>query len=233
MSLLATIRPAIKRIGDEHVRLSNDDGLDLEKFFVCPPLSTSKRVSEESGETDEQTETKHVALADLLDATENVLLLGPPESGKTTLIHYAALKTATGLTATPRLPLRAKFYDFQKGRSAIWRAVRAYANEISDGKIAAKVIETTPILLFVDDVIAGDDLHLAYLLSLVKEAPNIRWVFCADGNTRLTNVSAENERRMEDFTTVSIGDLPRASIRKLSAQWCAIGGFNWRMQMRH
>jgi len=145
--------------------------------------------------------------------------LGRPEAGKTTLIHYMALKLVTDVVAVPRLPLRAKFYDFQRGNQAIWRAVRAYANEISNGKITPRIIQDIPLVIFVDEVVQGDDTQLAFLLSLIKDSKNVRWVLVANGYSQLANVSAENERMLESFTTVSINELSRSSIRKLSAQW--------------
>ncbi|MBY3043685.1 metallophosphoesterase [Rhizobium leguminosarum] len=221
MALLATVRPAIKRLGDEHVRLASDDSakLDLEQHFICPPLSRPKPITEDESSSKDEGGSEDLTIIDLLDAEENILLLGPPESGKTTVIHYAALKAVTEPLKTPRLPLRAKFYDFQKGKNSIWRAVRPYANEISDGRITAKLIEQTPILLFVDEVVPGDDQQLAFILGLMNDAPNVRWVLVSDGSTRLTTVSAENEARLSGFSTVSLNELSRSSIRRLSAQW--------------
>ncbi|MBG6202694.1 putative MPP superfamily phosphohydrolase [Labrenzia sp. EL_13] len=221
MALIATVRPAIKRLGDDHVRLASDDlnQHDIERHFICPPLSRPRSVAEDEDSEQGEAGAEDITVEELLETDENVILIGPPESGKTSLIHYVALKAVTEPPKTPRLPLRAKFYDFQKGRNSIWRAVRYYANEISDGRINSKLIEDVPILLFVDEVVPSDDKQLEFILNLIKDTPNIRLILVADGNTRLTSVSSKNEDRLSNFSSVVLCELPRSSIRQLSAQW--------------
>ncbi|RYZ92735.1 MAG: hypothetical protein EOP06_03375 [Proteobacteria bacterium] len=221
MALLATVRPSIKRLGDEHIRLAGDEGsVALDKHFIVPPLTKPKRVSDyDKPENDDDERSEDYSISDLLEADTNFILLGKPEAGKTALIHYMALKLVTDSFSTPRLPLRAKFYDFQRGNQPIWRAVRAYANEISDGKITAGMVQRIPLVIFVDEVVQGDDGQLSYLLGLIKETKNIRWILLANGYGQLATVSAENEKKLASFTTVSINELSRGSIRKLSAQW--------------
>ncbi|MDF8357568.1 hypothetical protein [Ensifer adhaerens] len=221
MALLATVRPVIKRLGDEHVRLADEAGaVVLDKHFIPPPLTKPKRVSDyDKPEGEDQDDTGEYSIKDLLESDANCIILGRPEAGKTTLIHYMALRLVTDVPSVPRLPLRAKFYDFSKGNNAIWRAIRAYANEISDGKITPRMIQNLPLVIFVDEVVQGDDEQLAFLLSLIKDSKNIRWVLVANGYSQLANVSAENEKKLKEFTTVSINELSRSSIRKMSAQW--------------
>lgn len=224
MALLATVRPGIKRLGDDHVRLAGDasSNVDLDKHFICPPLEKTKRVSDEAQEDPSEKSDNRVDLQVLLEGSENTLLLGPSESGKTSLIHYTAYKCASNQLDNPRLPLRGRFFDFKKGDRAIWRAVRAYANEISDGKISAKVIGTIPCLILVDDVDLGSDEQLSLVLDLIDTSENCRWILVAKGSGTSTAISAENQVRMEGFQTISIKELSRAAIRQLSAQWMGV-----------
>jgi len=221
MALLAAVRPSVKRLGDEHVRLTSDENikLDLEKHFVCPPLTRPRRISEEESDLGDEARSDELTLIDLLNSDENLVIVGPSESGKTSLIHYAALKSLEASVTNKRLPLRARFHDFQRGKNVIWRAVRAYANEISDAKISSSHIEKLPILLFVDEVAAWNDDQLSFVLDEIAPYKNIRLILVADGRGSLNNVSAKNEEKLKDFNTVSVNDLSRSTIRRLSAQW--------------
>lgn len=219
MALLATVRPEIKRLGDEHVRLATDESVqvDLEQHFICPPLSKPKSMISE-GVDSQPSADEELVVKDLLDTDQNIILTGSAESGKTSIIHYMALKAATSALTTPRLPLRAKFSDFQNSRSPVWKAVRPYANEISDGKITARMVGETPILLFVDEVSLDDSPQLELIAKLVGTEKHIKWVLVADdGKARAQ--SKEIRDALDQMLEVKIGELTRFNIRNLSAQW--------------
>lgn len=220
MALLATVRPEIKRLGDEHVRLTNDDSvkIDLEQHFICPPLSRPKRILDDSDKDTAEDQEEALTVQDVLDMEDNILLVGPPESGKTSVIHYAALKAVTDPLITPRLPLRAKFSDFEKARAPIWKAARPYANEISDGRITSRMVSETPILLFVDEVDFSNEDQLEIVLDLIESEKNIKWILVADDNQAQPK-SSKNEERLAKLSKIKISELTRSEIRLLSAQW--------------
>jgi len=66
MALLATVRPAIKRLGDEHVRLADESGgVVLDKHFIPPPLTKPRRVSDyDKPEGDEDDKSEEYSISD-------------------------------------------------------------------------------------------------------------------------------------------------------------------------
>ena len=77
------------------------------------------------------------------------MIIGRSESGKTSLAHYLAVRAAAGETDAQRLPLMGKFLDLKKGDHPLWRLLRGYANEISDGSITRAFLERDRLLVLV------------------------------------------------------------------------------------
>lgn len=211
--LMAKVRPAIRRLGNDHVRLASDDSseIDIETHFVCPPLELTER-NNLLGDRDFDDKSKKVVLSEILRTDKNIIVSGRPESGKTSIAHFAALQVSLGQADEGRVPLLAKFYDFQRGRSPLWRAVRDYANEISDGHITSQHLERHPLFIVVDQVDFSDLQQAEILFGEMKAYPKARWMLIGDG------VVPKGEHT-DLFTEVSVKELPRTSIRTLSAQW--------------
>jgi hypothetical protein len=93
----------------------------------------------------------------ILKSAENITIMGRSELGKTTLAHYMAVKVSEGFGDQARLPLIGKFAELDAKDGTLWRLVRSYASEVSDGSTTRAFVESNPIFAIIDDV----DLFLA------------------------------------------------------------------------
>jgi len=176
--VLLKSKPNIRSLANKHLSLvggSSDQQLDIDSHFVCPGLQHGPgiQISKKSDDKPQQ------QIADLLTNTKPALIFGRAEAGKTSLIHYMAVQVANGHSDEARLPLIANFNDVARGERPLWRLVRDYASEISDNTITRALLEKTPLMVFLDDVVLLDGARLKLLMELIKQHGNVR--ACQEG----------------------------------------------------
>lgn len=217
-TLLARTSPHIRRLGNEHITFSGNigDGFDIERNFICPPLAQDKRTAEFLALPSDE---KQKDVTELLHLSDNLIVGGGNEAGKTSLAHYLALKTARGNADELRLPLVSKFSDFKLGRDTLWRAIKAYANEIGEGRISSTTLTDFPTLIIVDDVDPRDAERFGELLKCINDFPLSRWILLTSEHACdqiVRSLPAEQAKKSKAF---NLRPLPRKSIRVLSARW--------------
>lgn len=221
-ALLKT-RPNIRSLANQHISLvggASDQPLDIDMHYVCPGLRRGQTI--ELNNEVEITAAEEVARA--LTGQSSIAIVGRPESGKTSLAHYMAVRAATGGADQPRLPLIGNFVDLRKGERPFWRFIRDYANEISDSSLNRTALERMPLLVLVDNVDLLDAIRLALLKILIEENKNVRWILLTNSVPGGLSLTALIKEHLSDFEFYTIRELSRSSIRALSASWLPAGG---------
>jgi predicted MPP superfamily phosphohydrolase len=220
---LLRARPKIRSLANQHISLVSGQGeqpLDIDAHYVCPGLRRGQTIELNRDEKVTAAEETAHALAE----AKSLVIVGSPESGKTSLGHYLAVCTASGNADQARLPLFGNFIDLKKGERPFWRLVRNYANEISDGSLTRTALESMPLLVLVDDVDPLDAQRLTLLKELIERHKNVRWVLLTNSLPGGLSFSAVVSEHLPNFEFYSIRELSRQSIRALSATWLPSGG---------
>jgi hypothetical protein len=105
---LSQARPLIRRKADCQINFAittaGEAGFGIEEAFVCPTL-TKHSASDNILTAGTKKSHQAVAVEELLRSREHIIITGQPESGRTSLIHYLAVRVAEGLWDTPRIPV--------------------------------------------------------------------------------------------------------------------------------
>lgn len=222
--LLARVSPMIRKLANDHLSLATDNSrvADIEEEFVAPPLSKYSSADEFIGVPGTASPVETLSIPDVLSSTENTLIAGPPESGKTSIAHALAISAARGKGDRLRLPVRFMFAAIEAGKHSLWRAARPYLNEVSDASLNATDLERYDLLALVDNVDPGDASRMSLLADLMKSTPNAKWVLFAEQRSRTLDKPLLQLVEDNKLLVLVIRPLPRTSIRALSASWTGI-----------
>jgi predicted MPP superfamily phosphohydrolase len=212
--LLIRAKVGTRLLANNHISLVGESGeqLNIEKHFECPELvrgSISFSPAPLQGEPKEQVEV-------LLRSEKSIVIVGGPESGKTTFAHYLAVQVSNGAADCGRLPLIGRFTDLQKGDHALWRLLRNYANEISDNSITRATLENEKVLAIIDDLDLFDMHRLEILTSLIAAHANVRWILLVKNPAGSVSLQPIIDKHFLNVEVVTIQGLTRSAVRALS-----------------
>lgn len=219
-AILRRVKHQIKVRANAHISLvqSESSMSDIDIHFVPPPLSIE--LEEDFLPRSVGIDADETTIDAALSKKESLAIVGRPESGKTSVAHYIAVKTSLGNSDIARLPLIGRFQNLkaQRGEHLLWQLFRDYAHEISDDTLTRADVEKNPLLAIVDGVDLLDDERMKALTELIDSTPNARWVLMVDATTALPT-EKRLSKRLPTFGSYSIKFLSRNSIRALSASW--------------
>jgi len=210
-------RSTIRRAANEHISFTRSGGAqpleEISEAFVCPPLSIHPDTQQLIvGESSAQMEARQVDLDAVLRSPDHVLLLGDDETGRTSLIHFMAVRVSEGVCDESRVPaivstpLIARAGEYE-------RAIKAYYGDIDlSSRDFNQAIKALPWLIFLDDFNAGNSAHLGQLAAIRKTYPNHRLVIVARSN----QIKSIEETVDAAALRIDIGYLSRKNIRQLA-----------------
>lgn len=214
---LRQARPVIRRSANEHISFTRSkDSHDLEEIteaFVCQPLALHLETeSLIGGETDAQRSARELDADAILRSSDDVVLLGDAETGRTSLLHYLAVRASEGVCDKIRIPavvsvpllVRSGGYE---------RAIKGYYSDADFVPSALNsAIKMLPWIVFLDDFNAAKQAHLDELSAARKRFPLHRFVVVTHSSSvRLLETTAGLKP-----VKVDIGYLSRRNIRQLS-----------------
>lgn len=222
--VLREIRPAIRQSAADHMNMIGADTADItdvKEGFVAPPLSV--RSESDAGEESEGApQEEEVKPEDLLRERDNYLITGGRESGKSSLLHYLAVLAAEGNCDKPRIPVILNCSALKTGLYNLKRGVGAYLGGFSQGANFDEFLEQGKFLFLVDDLSSAAQAES--IKKYIETYPDNRWL-CIDrfrvGSMRRRAESAEI---LSTFREVTIGSLPRRSIRAMARRWSPVLG---------
>jgi predicted MPP superfamily phosphohydrolase len=214
-------RPRIRQLAAEHISISDGapgSRLDVRDVFVCPPLRSGRirSVPVVSAELDPDRE---LTVEALIRASSNFIIVGPRESGKSSLAHYMAVLCAEGICDRPRVPVVIDFRQLKLNSHGVRRDIIAYLNEAARRVDLDAALQDGDFIFFVDNFTIRTSAEGAELKKLVEAFSSCRWVCFADAGLGLITQYRDHEFP-SDFREVVIEQLPRRSIRELSRRWC-------------
>jgi len=219
--VLREARPIIRHIAAEQINISESGPgtrLDVKDVFVCPPLRSGRlrSVPVVSGEL---TTDPEISVEDLIREPSNYIIVGPRESGKSSLAHYMAVLCAEGICDRPRVPVVLDFRQLKLNSHGLRRGIMAYLSEAARGVDLNAAVSDGDFIFFLDNFTIRNSAERAELERILEANSSCRWVCFADTTLGLIHQDRGYELP-SGFREGVIEQLPRKSIRELSRRWC-------------
>ena len=212
----------------KYAMLKNIDSYSPDKigdFFVEPIIFEKSEY--ERGELTRKGEKKEdpVPLSDLINAHDNILILGKRECGKTTILQRFGISYANN--ESEKVPIYIDMMRLSKGKDRILLACQNFVfnNVSSDMPIAKNQIrnmlsEGKVICLF-DNVSLTNSDHILWIQNFVKSFPNNRVIFAAEEKFYQTYTLKELPDLGAKYKCVYLEYFGKRQVREMVTKWVA------------
>lgn len=200
-----------------------DEGLadrPISELFVEPRLS---RQSQFIFSPEEDQRAEELATFDEITCgDDNLLILGDPESGKTTLIKQLARLYITDFcnTSRQRVPTIVNFEDIKDSIDRIQREVRKALPDLANMPFSiTDLLKAGSVVLLIDDFDPNERRKTRVLFEFMRTYPRNRFIITAKRDL-LSDVVAES--RLEapvPITSLFLTRPSRGDLRKLLSKW--------------
>ncbi|HHY34671.1 MAG TPA: hypothetical protein GX510_03375 [Firmicutes bacterium] len=142
----------------------------LRQIFVEPPLSESRPMEQN---------VKYVSIQEIVSETTSLCIIGRPESGRTTLLHYIAL--ASNDARPDNLPILINCRDIPKdGLNKVYRAAQDALVAQGIHTNLKETLASGAVTLLIDDLDPKNDTILDALRAFIQEYPKVKIVFSVE-----------------------------------------------------
>ena len=161
----------------------------LDEAFIPPLFSDHSEYEKETvfdqEKGDDTTATEEVELDEICRGTENLLLLGRKECGKTTTIHYLTKYLIRNFNELQKVPILidCRFVNFS-GKDVILRAAMHFINEYCAPEDSFSIDDLWALLqaglctIMFDEFDTVESRHLEKVYAFLEEYSNNRFIFC-------------------------------------------------------
>lgn len=208
-------------------------GRTLQTFndsFVIPELSRYSEYEKETQLERDDTEQEEITLDLICNGTNNVMLLGKKEIGKTTILHYMVKYCMVNFNEIKRVPIviNIQYTDFA-GKDVVVRAAHRFVQEFCDNSVSYSVDEIESLLssglctVMFDDFEMVGPKELRKINDFIKEYPRNRFFF-----SEKEEVSSRGLREVRiepdcDYDIVHICSLTKKQIRTIAEKNALVG----------
>lgn len=161
----------------------------LDEAFIPPLFSDHSEYEKETAFDQEKindiTAAEEVELEEICRGTDNLLLLGRKECGKTTTIHYLTKYLIKNFNELKKVPILidCQFVNFS-GKDVILRAAMLFINEYCAPEDSFSLDDLRSLLqaglctVMFDEFDTVEPRHLEKVYAFVEEYPKNRYIFC-------------------------------------------------------
>lgn len=192
----------------------------IEEVFVEPVLSEkSEYVSESSGKGE------NIGLDELLEDTNNVILLGKKESGKTTILQQIGLKYIDKYSELEIIPIHIDMRYLPKKSDKLTNAVIYFVmkNMFDDATIRKEkikeLIDSGKIVFLIDNIDISNANHTVLLSKFIKENSGNRFILTTKEEFFQSIDVKKLPEYTKDFKKLYINTFGKAQIRELVTKW--------------
>jgi hypothetical protein len=188
--VLREARPGIRQMAVEQINISEGalgSRLDVKDIFVCPPLRPGRIRSVPVVSGEPATDRDEITVEVLLRESNNLIIVGPRESGKSSLAHYMAVLCAEGVCDRPRVPVVIDFRQLKRNVYGVRRAIAAYLGDAIRGVHIDTALRDGDFIFLVDNFTIQSPTEGDECKKLFEGQSSCRWVCFADTTSRPIN----------------------------------------------
>lgn len=194
--------------------------LGIEDVFVEPVLSEeSEYVSESSGKGE------NIDLDELLDDTNNVILFGKKESGKTTILQQIGLKYIEKYNELEIIPIHIDMRHLPKKSDKLTNAAIYFVmkNMFDDAIIKKEkireLIGNGKVVFLIDNIDISDYKHTDLLSKFIEENSGNRFILTTKEEFFQSIDVKKLPEYIKEFKKLYINTFGKAQIRELVTKW--------------
>lgn len=194
--------------------------MEIEQVFVDPVLSqNSEYMTESSGKNE------FISLSQLLDNTENVIVLGKKESGKTTILQQIGLKYIGKYNELEIIPIHIDMrYLPNKSDKLTNAAVNFVMKNMFDDAIIKKekvkeFINNGKVVFLIDNIDISNADHTLILSKFIKEKEKNRFILALKEEFFQSIDIKRLPEYTKGFKRLYINTFGKAQIRELVTKW--------------
>lgn len=179
----ATFKDYLNKEVREHLEKDwQSMGLDVREhreLFISPRLMNVQVVSPDITTGGKAIIEKDVSFDDITEGADNIILYGPPEYGRTTLLREMQFRLLERAVTheNPRLPLLIDFSEIAHSADRLLRTVKSRALGIETKFEPESLLKLGYICLMIDDVEFADAKRMHILREFVARFPHVRYIF--------------------------------------------------------
>ncbi|MCK4957400.1 MAG: metallophosphoesterase, partial [Candidatus Cloacimonetes bacterium] len=226
--------PLLKKISESYNELSklnlisfyNDISApkEFEEIFVIPKLSLKSDKEIKASKSEDNGETLNID--EMINNNENYFILGKPESGKTTLLHYIARQCANSLCYSKiKIPIYIDYNNIIKGPNPYEKSILNFFFEM-DYNITKdetiNLLEKGNFIVLIDNFNSKKGKNFERLNKFCKNFSNNK-IILASNETLFTemdlNKNSSKNKLSIDFTKVHLHTFSRNRTRELINNW--------------
>jgi Calcineurin-like phosphoesterase/NACHT domain len=200
---------------------------DLKSIFVAPSLSTAPESAREV--TDTRTEriqdTTRVSPEDLVRAADNLVIIGKPQYGRTTLLHWAAQQLSDSLDpSTLRATVYLEFNEIPKSSKVLARRIQAKLKEAAgnDAIDVESLMRSGECVVLIDDFDHTDVDRVDSVRTLMADYTKARWILSVEETLWLTlNPEIPLDLGVK-YRTVYLRPFGRRQTKELVRRWLRV-----------
>lgn len=194
--------------------------LDIEQVFVEPVLSEeSEYITESAGKG------VTVSIDKLLDETDNIILLGKKESGKTTLLQQIGLKYVDKYSDLETIPIYIDMRYLPKKSDKLMKAAIYFVmkNMFDDATIKKEkireLIDNGKVVFLIDNIDISDAAHTSLVAKFVQEKGANRFILTMKEEFFQSIDIKKLPDYTKNFEKLYINSFGKAQIRELVTKW--------------
>ena len=193
-------------------------GRSLGEVFHEHPMRSRLPNYESPVEADEDPE---IDFRTICDSTENYVVVGDPNYGKTTLIRRITLELIACAEKADRLSIPAlfEFRDIEERGEGFFKALRASTPGLDATQNIRQLLEEGLFTVLVDDVDPGDAKRLEALVAFTCQYPRCRYILTSKPSEGLDIGIAADLTRCVSFKEVRLLALKAKGIRAFTEKY--------------
>lgn len=220
--LTSEVLPALTRTFDEGLSAK-----PVSEVFVPPPITKRSELSDEDDEII-GTADENVLLPDILRSTDNFIIFGKQEFGKTTLLQQIALESIRfGEKGTRSVPYFVNFAEIKPGRDRFLRLLRTQIPEcVANGFTFGDILANGYGLILIDDFDFTDRKRCKVIQEFIRKYPKNRYIFTCDSQIYESLGAVATFEAVVPFTNLFVKPFTRQKMRSLVQKWDADDRFD-------
>ena len=211
---------------EKYAMLKNIDSHSPDKigdFFVEPTIFEKSEY--ERTELTRKKEKKEVPipLTDLINSSDNILLIGKKECGKTTVLQRFGIWYTS--SESEQIPVYIDMMKLNKGRDRILGACQNFIfnNMSSDVPIAKdqvrKLLSNGKIICLFDNINISNADHIVWIQTFTKDFPNNRFIFASEEKFYQTYTLKELPDFGAEYKSVYLEYFGKRQVREMVTKW--------------
>lgn len=211
---------------EKYAMLKNIDSYSPDKirdFFVEPIVFEKSEYERTELSRKENKKEDPVPLSDLVESSENILILGKRECGKTTILHQIGIFHTS--SESEQIPIYIDMMKLNKGKDRILLACQNFVfnNMSADVPITKdqvrNMLSNGKVICLFDNVNLSNADHLLWLQNFTNAFPNNRFVFAAEEKFYQTYTLKELPNLGAKYKAMYLDYFGKRQVREMVTKW--------------